>query len=212
MTRTNGCTEPDHPCPAAEKASPVAPSRSRRLISGIATTTLSRGLGVLTPLILIPATLQYLGPALFGLWMAVTAVTMMAAFADFGLGNGLMTKLSRCYSNGDFDQARRYTSSAYFTMGSIAATACLVLILAADNVPWSQLFNSDGRVGSADTRNVGLICLLAFLVNIPLSLVIRVQYAFQMVGQSNSWQAGGSLASLAATMAAMTSRKSWLAS
>jgi O-antigen/teichoic acid export membrane protein len=40
------------------------------------------------------------------------------------------------------------------------------------------------------------ICLGSFIVNIPLALVQRVQYAQQQVAQSNLWQAAGSVLAL----------------
>jgi O-antigen/teichoic acid export membrane protein len=176
---------------------------SRRLVSGIASAVLSRGIGVLVPLVLIPITLSYLGADLYGLWMAVLALTGMAAFADLGLGNGLMTKLAPCYSNGDADRARRYISSAYVVLTGIALAMSSLLWLMSGTIPWSSIFNATGSVAPSDARAVALVCLTAFVVNVPLSLVARVQYAYQQVGKSNIWQAAGSASSLPLVLGAV---------
>jgi O-antigen/teichoic acid export membrane protein len=174
--------------------------RSRRLFSGIVTAVASRGIGAIAPLLLIPLTLSYLGTDLYGLWMAATAVTSMALFADLGLGNGLLTKLAPCYASGDTAAARRYIATAYAALTAVAAGLCALLWLLAGVVPWGSMFNA---ADDEAARTVALVCLTAFFVNIPLALVQRVQYAYQQVAQSNIWQATGSLWSVALVIAAV---------
>ena len=65
-----------------------------------------------------------------------------------------------------------------------------------------------GPTAGGDARAVALVCLSAFLINIPLSLVQRVQYAYQQVAQSNLWQATGSLWSVLLTIAAVEAQLS----
>jgi O-antigen/teichoic acid export membrane protein len=48
-----------------------------------------------------------------------------------------------------------------------------------------------------------MITIGGFLLNIPLSMIQRVQYADQQVSQSNTWQAAGSLLAVAAAWAAV---------
>jgi O-antigen/teichoic acid export membrane protein len=184
--------------PSASDAS--GQDRSRRLVSGIVTAVASRGVGALAPLLLVPLTLSYLGTELYGLWMAATALTSMALFADLGLGNGLMTKLAPCYASGDTATARRFIATAYAALTVVAVGLCALLWAVSDVVPWASMFNT-ADAGAA--RTVALVCLTAFLVNIPLALVQRVQYAYQQVAQSNMWQATGSLWSVVLVVAAV---------
>lgn len=180
-----------------------ARDRSRRLVTGIATAALSRGTGAVVPLVLIPVTLSYLGADRYGLWMAVTALTAMAAFTDLGLGNGLMTKLAPCYASGDAARARGYISSAYVVLTAVSLATCCLLWLLSGVIDWSSIFNASGAATPSDARNIALVCLTAFVVNIPLSLVVRVQYAYQQVGRSNIWQSAGSLSALPLTLGAV---------
>jgi O-antigen/teichoic acid export membrane protein len=177
--------------------------RSRRLATGISLTVISRGVSVLVLIILIPITLSYLGPDLYGLWMAVTALTAMVTFADLGLGSSLMTKLSVCYTNGDSGAARRYILGAYLIITPIALGCIAMLWLMSGLIPWSSLFNATGAASSSHARDIALICLSGFLANVPLSLVARVQYAYQQAAQSNLWLAGGNLSTLPLALAAI---------
>ncbi|MEU5944850.1 oligosaccharide flippase family protein [Micromonospora sp. NPDC047465] len=175
--------------------------RTRRLLSGVATALVSRAAGFVAPIVLVPVTLPYFGTDLYGLWMAVAALVGMASFADLGLGSGLMTKLAPCHAHGDDDRARGYISSAYLTLSLLAAAMITLLWLFAGGIPWTSLFNVSGEVTSGQTRLIALMCLTAFLVNVPLSLITRVQYAYQQVGRSNIWQAAASLTGLVLVLA-----------
>lgn len=197
----SGTTRPRPPAPVlSEVGRPPTPgtdqaaARSRRLVRGIATAGLAKGAGLLVPVLLIPVSLARLGPERYGLWMAVLALTGMATFADLGLGTGLLTKLGPCYASGDTVRARGYISTAYAVLTTVAVALCGLLWAVAGLVPWTSLFNVAGVVSPAETRAVVLICLTAFLLNIPLGLIVRVQYAYQQVGASNLWQGAGALA------------------
>ncbi|MBG6066711.1 lipopolysaccharide biosynthesis protein [Micromonospora ureilytica] len=188
--------------PAPDAPAPPSSRRGRRLLSWIATAALSRAVSALVPLVLLPVTLSYLGADLYGLWAAVLAVTGMVAFADLGVGLGLMTRLAPCRVSGDSDTARRYVSSAYAAVCGIALPTCGLLWLLGGFVPWPLLFNATGTA-ARDARLVALVCLTAFLLNIPLSLVARVQYAYQQVAVSNVWQAAASALSLPLALGAV---------
>ncbi|QTE29017.1 lipopolysaccharide biosynthesis protein [Pengzhenrongella sicca] len=177
--------------------------RTRRLIAGIGTSILSRGASAIAPIVLIPVTLNYLGAELYGLWMAVAALAGMAYWADLGLGNGLLTKLAPCHASNDWTLARTYVSSAYAVLVPVCTAITGLLWAASGVVPWSRLFNVTDPQVQQDTRLVVVICLTAFLVNIPLSLVQRAQYAYQQVAQSNAWLAAGSLLSASLAVAAV---------
>ncbi|WP_255787533.1 lipopolysaccharide biosynthesis protein [Micromonospora sp. MH99] len=181
--------------------------RSRRLAAGIATAVAGRALGVVVPLLLIPVTLSYLGPERYGLWAAVLALAGMAAFADLGLGNGLMTKLTLCHGAGDSEGARRYLSSAYFLLVPLAVMLCVLLWLMAPVVPWASLLGLPGNMSPADVRGMVLVGLTAVVLNIPLSLIIRVQYAFQQVSISNMWQAAGAVLALPLVLSAVWTKQ-----
>jgi O-antigen/teichoic acid export membrane protein len=164
--------------------------RNARLFSGIVVTLVTKAVGVAVPLLQVPLTLGYLGADLYGLWMAIAAATGMAAFADLGLGNGLMTKVADSYARRDFESARKYVATAYFTVSAVAVLSLLALWLSAWGIPWHLIFNAK-NVAIEETRWMALICLSAFLINLPLALIVRVQYACQQVRQSGLWQAAG---------------------
>ncbi|WFE49208.1 lipopolysaccharide biosynthesis protein [Micromonospora sp. WMMD1155] len=171
--------------------------RSRALIAGITSSLGGKAVGLVAPLLITPLAFGYLGAERYGMWMAVTSLTSMALFADFGLGNGLLTRLARLQAAGDRTAAAREIASAYALLGCLAAVLLAVLTATVALVPWPAVLNVTDPEVAGDARAVALLCFGSFLLNIPLALIQRVQYAYQEVAQSNLWQAGGSLISAA---------------
>lgn len=173
-----------------------ASTRRRRLGIGILTAAGSRGIGAIVPLIIIPVTLDYLGAETYGLWMAITSLTGMAAFADLGLGNGLLTRLAHCHARNDTSEARRVVSTSYAIVLGVTAIALLALWPLSRNLPWGSLLNVALPDDSSKVSSIALVCLALFLINIPLSLVLPTQLAVQRIASANLWQASGALVSL----------------
>lgn len=161
-------------------------------------------------LALIPITLGYLGTETYGLWMTVAALTSMVLWADLGLGNGLLTKLGACHAKGDWLAARAYVSGTYAVLTGVSVMLLTALWLSGDWVPWGSILNARGTT-EGTARDVALVCLSAMLVNVPLSLVQRVQYGYQQVSQSNLWQTTGGLLSVAMAFGAVHVRASVVA-
>lgn len=172
--------------------------RTRLLVRGLATSLLGRGLALIAPLILIPVLYRHFGTIQYGLYATVVSLTSMFVWADLGLGNGLLTKLSVALARDDRRHGRELISSAYSTLFVIAGAAVLLLFASTIVVPWAEV------LGLESANNVGLtvvICFGLLFVNVPLSLIQRVQFASQQVAQSNLFQMASPVTALAAALA-----------
>jgi O-antigen/teichoic acid export membrane protein len=175
-------------------------ARSRTLTVGVVSSAASRGLAVLTPLLVVPVGLEYLGTSAYGAWAVGLSVTSMLMFADLGIGSGLMTRLGQVATS-DPRLARRYVSNAYAVAVAIVLGALACLLLSAPLVSWPAMLGVAPQERN-DVEGILLVTLAAFVVNIGATLIVRVQYGLGQQGVSNVWQIIGSLASLAATYAA----------
>ncbi|WP_433460880.1 lipopolysaccharide biosynthesis protein [Micromonospora sp. CA-248212] len=184
-----------------ERPSAASKDRDRSVTVGIAAAMVAKGIGLGAPLVITPACFRFLGDQRYGLWIAVTALTGMAWFADLGLGNGLLTRLSHLAD--DPRQQAREVSSAFATLGVVALALLAGLVLVVPVVSWAALFNVTDPGVAAEAPALVLLCFGAFAVNIPLSLVQRVQYARGQVVQSNIWQSAGALLGMAAVLGAI---------
>jgi O-antigen/teichoic acid export membrane protein len=150
----------------------------------------------------IPTALGQLGATGYGAWATAVSLTSLAAFADLGIGSGLMTRLGAAVDRDRLDGAARdYVSSAYAIVGGLSLTLLAVTLLSAPFVEWGRLLGADPRDRDL-VQGVVLVTISAFLVNMVASLVVRVQYGVGQQGRSNLWQAAGSLTMLAGVLAA----------
>ncbi|CAN7470545.1 oligosaccharide flippase family protein [Terrabacter sp. LjRoot27] len=191
-----------------DPTTPQAQSRSRLLVRGLITSLITRGVAGVTPLVLIPLTLAYLGQPIFGLWMTVLSLTSMALWSDLGLGSGLLTQLTRSLSLGERHRAREQVTSAYVTLTGVAIVVLAVLLGAQTAFDWPVLLNAQDPQARNVAHGIAVACLSAFAVNIPVSLVQKIQYASQEATASNVWQAIGSLSSLLAAGLAVATEQS----
>ena len=81
--------------------------RGRQRVRRIHLTALAavgfRGALLLSGFIYVPLTVRYLGPERYGLWVAMTSVMTLLAFADCGIGYGLMNHVAYAIGHGAKD-------------------------------------------------------------------------------------------------------------
>lgn len=169
-------------------------SRNRRLTSGILTSLVAKSASVFVPLILIPVALQYMGPTGYAVYLAAAALMSMVVFADFGLGQGLMTVAAPMLVEGRTADARRAIATTYVLLTGVAIVLVTAVLLSTLVVNWAHVLGVEEA--NADQAWIAVICLVGLAVNVPLSLIVRVQYAAQKVSASNAWQALGPALSL----------------
>lgn len=165
--------------------------RGRNVITGIFSGAVGRSASLVAPFLVMPELLGNLGEARFGVWMTVVSLTSMTAFVDFGIGNGLLTQLSRAYGGQDNRLMRSIIASAYGMLsfisavllsivGGLAALAETGLVV----IPYLPL--------DPESRNIIWVTLCAFAIGIPLSALYRILLAFQKNILANVWQIAGS--------------------
>lgn len=180
--------------PAAAEVTPR--SRTKALVWGIATGLGSRLLMLIAPLLTIPVTLSYLGAEVFGFWMVIVSITSMAMFADLGLGNGLLTCLGRASAERDYAKSKVLISTAYLTLAGVSLLILASVWLLVPHLDWASVLGTNAEPDAEVIQSVAILCLSAFAVSVPLSLIQRVQYALQEAWKSNLWQVAGAAATV----------------
>ncbi len=170
-----------------------AQERIRRGALTSITAALARLISLATPLITLPISLHYLGQEVYGLWMATSAFVGMFLFSDLGLGNGLMSTLSRAIGKGDVKIQQELVSSAFFLLTGIAVLMAGIFFALFPFLPWAEILNAKTPATSQAAATVVVALALPFIINIPLNIVQRTQLAMQEGYQSNLWQCVGSV-------------------
>ena len=164
---------------------------------------LSGGAGVLTKLITllsgfisIPLTVNYLGPERYGMLMILTSFSLFLSFADFGLGNGLLNKISSAHARSAYKDAQRAISSTLALMIFISFIIGLVYFSTFNYISWDRVFNVESEVAIREAKPAMTVLILFFLINLPMAIVRKVYLGLQKDYSFQVYAAMGSLASL----------------
>lgn len=130
---------------STEMASPPlssAAERSRIIIgaarSGSIVTIALAGLAVLAQ----PLLVRLMGNDRYGAYATITAFAAMVAFADLGLGNGLVNRLTVAFRHGDSPSIRRQFSSTFALLLLVAAVGVAASTVSMSTTLWSDLFQT----------------------------------------------------------------------
>ena len=180
-----------------------ADERHRRIaLSGLAS-ALNKLVTISTGLISVPLTLHYLGAERFGLWMTISSIITMLAFADLGIGNGLLNAISRANGQDDRQAVRQAISSAVLILGGIALLIISAFTLISPWVDWTAVFNVKAPLARTETSQALMVFVTCFAINILAGIIQRVQLGLQLAYIANLWQAAGSLLALASVVMAI---------
>jgi O-antigen/teichoic acid export membrane protein len=184
------------PCDQSTEAG-RSDERLRRIALTAMTSALARILGAAVPLVTLGLSIEYLGRETYGLWMTISAFLSLFVFADFGLGSGLLTTLSRAHGLGDMEECRRLLSSAFFLLLFVACAIFVAFVALYPIVPWSVLLNANSEGATRLSAILAAAVFLPRVIQLPFSMVQRAQLAFQEGYWTDLWQCGASVASIA---------------
>lgn len=149
-------------------------------------------------LAVVPLSLAYLGNERYGLWMTVTSLTAMLAFADFGLGNGLLNAIASADGQDDAAAAAKATSSAVVLLTGLAVVLAILFWVSYPLVAWERVLNASRPDLALDARRVVAVTIMCAIASLPLAASQRVQMGYQEGFLNGTWSAVGSLLGLAA--------------
>jgi O-antigen/teichoic acid export membrane protein len=180
-----------------------AQERHRRVALTAAAAALAKVLSVSTALISVPLTLHYLGAERFGMWMTVSSLIAMLAFADFGIANGVLSAVADGHGRDDTPAIQHAVSSGFFMLAGIASTVVVLFAVAYPFVSWHRVFNVQGELARAEAGPALAVFVGCFAAAIPLGVVQRVQMGLQQGFMASLWQCVGSVFGLVGVLVAI---------
>jgi O-antigen/teichoic acid export membrane protein len=180
-----------------------AAERHRRAALTAVASMLAKLVSVGTALISIPLTLHYLGAERFGLWMTISSLVALMAFADFGIANGVLNKVAEAHGRDDRAAIRAAISSGLAILTAASAVLAAVFGLVYAFVDWPAVFNVQTAQARAEAGPALAAFVLCYAATIPLIVVQRAQMGLQQGFLASLWQCAGSLCGLAAVLLAI---------
>lgn len=154
--------------------------------------TLARVVQISTSLITVPLTLKYLGNERFGLWMTISSVLAMAAFADFGVGNGVLNTVAKAFGKDDMQGVRKAASSGFAILSSVAVLLLLSFFSIFRFINWGDFFRVTSPQARSEAGPALAVFATCFTLNISMDVVQRVQLGLQEGYRYSLWQLCGS--------------------
>lgn len=113
--------------------------RSSKIKKNIAASIGLKGISILTSLVLIPMTINYLNPAEYGVWLTLLSILSWISFFDIGLGNGLRNRLAEAFAKEDYTQARIYVSTAFAILSIIIGAGFILFLICNNFLHWTSI-------------------------------------------------------------------------
>jgi O-antigen/teichoic acid export membrane protein len=151
---------------------------------------------MIIPLITVRLLLAYLGKDVYGLYTSVLSLFALFQFADFGLGSGLKTALSSVYGAGDKIGSKKIISSTFFFLLTISFILLCIFLIIFPYIDWSRIVNVNSEETITIIGGVVFAIVLSKVLQVPLSLVQRIQLSLQEGYKYNIWSIFGSFLSL----------------
>jgi O-antigen/teichoic acid export membrane protein len=176
----------------------------RALWSGAAAKVVNIGVQVVS----MSMTVRYLGKERYGVWTTITTIAAWLTLANFGLGQGLTTRLSGLGADEEDgrEKARRSICSTLVMSASIATVFLPFCLLAAWLVPWTTIFKLSSPMAIAEARPTVLICVSVIVAMLPLTIGGSVLSGYQRNDLLNVTSAVSSVLSLVLLVTALALR------
>jgi len=180
--------------------------RQRRLVLSIGSALLTRPLSLMIPLITLPLFLRYLGNEGYGLYEALGAMAMWLGQSTFGIGMGLMNKLTACHVSGDRAEARSYVSTVFFAEVFIACIGILIICAAVPWIPWKSIFPVSNSALAGQIQWAALAIGITMLVGAMVDTPSAIYCAYQELYTNNIWDAAIRILILVSSFAVVHTR------
>lgn len=177
-----------------------ASERLRRVLLTAVAFGFSKVVSMATMFVSYPLTLHYLGEERFGLWVTLSSLVVLLAFADFGIGNGLLNTVAKANGQDDTLGIRRAVSSGFTILGALGILILASFFAVHRWIAWPDVFNVTSPTARAECGTAMLVLICCFAINIPAGVVQRTQLGLQMGFISNLWLAAGSVLALGSVL------------
>lgn len=142
-----------------------------------------RVLSIAISLIMVPLTIHYVNPTLYGIWLTMSSVVAWISFFDIGFTQGLRNRFAEAKAKGDYLLARIYVSTAYYYIGIIFIIIWFLLLFMNQFVQWDKLLNVD-KVYAQELTLLAYIIISYFCIQFVFKIISTILVADQKPAKS----------------------------
>ena len=169
--------------------------RNRMLRNNILFSGILKAIALLTSLIIVPITINYLDDEVYGIWLTISSMLFWINTFDIGLGNGMRNYLTKAVSTKNFEMGRVYVSTTFILLSFLALLIAFILI-PVYTLNFNSVFNTV-KVNNATLRNSLMIAVGFTLINLITKNIGFIFVAFQKYALNDFINTLGSVLGLA---------------
>jgi O-antigen/teichoic acid export membrane protein len=177
--------------------------RYRKVILSAGSSVFNKVVTILTGLISVPLTVDYLGVERFGLWMIITSILALIAFADLGLGNGLVNAIAKSEGENNHNDSQEAISSTFFILLIMSIIMSSMFFIVYPYINWADVFNVKSQLAIKESAPTLAILMSSFFINLPINIVQKIQLGYQQAFINNLWLTFGAVLGLIGVLIAI---------
>lgn len=154
-----------------------------------------KGISIVTQLLMVPLTLNYVSSEIYGIWLTISSVFMLLSFFDVGLSLGLKNKLAEALALGEIKKGKALVSTTYFLMVVIFIPLAVIMEIIIPYIDWASLLNLNPQY-NPDVIEAMQIIAACFCFLMIVHVISSVASAFQKVALASFYQVAGNVLSL----------------
>lgn len=158
--------------------------RSSTVKKNVIGSILIKGWSILISLILVPMTMDYLSPEIYGIWLTLSSVIIWLNFFDVGFTLGLKNKLAEALARKDYHRGKILVSTTYIMMVAIFVPLGLILEILIPYVDWSSFLNVQPELND---QLIGVMRILIFCFSMEMifNTITAILAAYQRTAISS---------------------------
>jgi len=159
-------------------------SRSVKAKKNIVAAFFIRGLSIPISFVLIPLTINFVNPSIYGIWLTLGSIVAWFSFFDIGLTQGLRNKFAAAKANGDDDLAQIYVSTTYAILSIIFFIVWIIFLIVNHFLNWSHILNISENMQS-EVSTLAVIVFTYFCLQFILRVITTLLVADQQPAKSS---------------------------
>lgn len=171
-------------------------SRTQIIKRNVLYSTGIKGISIITSLLLVPLTIDYVSSELYGIWLTLSSIISWLSFFDVGFGLGLRNRLTTAIALGDFKKGKIFVSTTYCILAIIFFFVGIVGYYVSGIVNWCQLLSISFQYQEI-LITASRIVVITFCASIIFKLIQNVFQAYQMTAAASAIDTVAQILSLA---------------
>lgn len=164
----------------------VSRQRTETIKKNVFSSFLLKGISIVITFLLVPVTIDYVSPELYGIWLTLSSIMTWIHFMDIGFTQGLKNKLTEAIAVQDWERGKSLVSTTYFMMILIFIPLCVIFEFIIPIINWPDLLNVAPSYNE-EIVNVMHVLILFVCIQMVVNVIVSVVAAFQKVALSSSF-------------------------